>query len=235
MAAMITPGSAHLGVGGLDPATVTFLSGSTQEPNQSTYTYSSYSIGASSAKKKFLVLGVTGHDSSGVKDVSSVTVDYGTGAQAATKLLDGLGGGVISCDLWGIEIPAGTANTTVDIVTNFSSTCTKAAIAGWIVQDYLSTTPTDTLVVNSASTTPLAGNIDVLEGGVLITFATVQNTVATYTATGVTERLDATVGTSNGSYFGGDYAAAAEEVNRSVSIAISSAQARQCASTIALR
>lgn len=214
------------------PATFIYKGQSTQEPNQASYTYSTLDFGTAAADR-FVIVGITAHDSSGSKDITSCTI----GGVTATKLVDGTGGGVISCDLWGAVVPTGT---TGDVVFNVASTATKSAITWGVAYNLQSTTPVDTLVVNTGSTTPLAGNIDVSEGGFVFGIMTVQNTVASYTATGYTEASDQTIGTGNGSYGSGYYGGnpsspVSAEANRSLSVAISGADARQCVSWVSMR
>lgn len=210
------------------PAILVYHGSDTQEPNQSVYTYSSKSIGAATADR-FAMVAVHGHDGSGSKDVLSVTI----GGVNATKLLDAMdASGVCSGDWWGAVVPSGT---TADIVCTHATTCTKHGISWYTGKGLKSYTPVDTLVVNTAGATPLAGNIDVLAGGFILCAATVQSAVATYAFSGVTERYDGIIGTSNGSFGVGDYEAAVSETNRAISVAISAAQTRQIVSAISMR
>lgn len=219
--------------GGATPATFIYKGSDTQEPNQSAYTYSGKDIGTA-ATDRFVIVGITAHDSSGSKNVTSVTI----GGVAATQLSDGNdASGVCSCDLWGAVVPSGT---TADIVFNLAASATKSAIVWGVAYNLQSTTPVDTLVVNTAAASPLAGNIDVDAGGFVFGIVTVQNTVATYTMTGVSEDSDQTIGTSNGSYGAGHYGGdpgspVSQETNRSISIAISSPQTRQCVNFVSMR
>ena len=216
------------------PAQFIYKGSDTQEPNQSSYTYNAKDIGTASSDR-VVIVGITAHDGSGSKDITSVTI----GGVSATKLSNGDdASGVCSCDVWAAVVPSGT---TADIVFNLATSATKSAIVWGVaygLRDQL--TPVDTLVVNTASTSPLAGNIDVSAGGFVFGIVTVQNTVATYTMSGVSEDSDQTIGTSNGSYgaghYGGDISSpVAAETNRAISISISAAQTRQCINFVSMR
>lgn len=156
---------------------------------QTTYTFSSQSIGTAAANR-YVVVGITAYTLSSSTSISSVTI----GGVSATQLAQAYSGGVNE-DLSALYIAAVPTGTTADVVITFSTAPYRCGIGVYRVIDLLSSTPTNTYTASSTSN-PLSVSADISAGGVAIAVAGMVNSGAagTYTWAGLTERYDATVG-----------------------------------------
>ena len=131
--------------------------------SQSSFTFSSVSIGTASADRKVVVSAATsgsGHDTTGV---TGLTIG-GTSATKAISVYSGSGPGRVHTELWYLNSVS--SGTTADIVVTWNSSRYGMNIGTWAVTGGASGV-NDTATTSSASGT-LSTTIDCSAGGVVI-------------------------------------------------------------------
>lgn len=191
------------------PLADTYLTGQyiNAAPNGSNdYVFSDLAIGTPDSRRNVILIFVT--NAGTTADHSSVSAN--AGAVTFTKLLEGQAGtGVNKVTMWGASVPAGT--TLVAPTLRCSAAPGRCNMEGYTIGRSL--TMLDSLV---DATSPLSGQIDQVNGGLILAVATATaaNPDCNAVWTGVTEDFDQH-GTGGPFLTGGRYTGAAE-VNRTI-------------------
>ena len=182
---------------------ISFRTSAASSSDLTTYTFSSQNIGTAAESRHVIVSVSSLADGLGSTSISSITIG-GVAATVVVSQASGDGG------FAGLAIAAVPTGTTADVVVTMSNLQGRMAVGIWAAYDLASATPVDT----AASTAdPASLNVDVQAGDVLVA-AIYNNTNATATWTGATERFDDLV--EGAEYSGADYTATADETPRTV-------------------
>ena len=158
---------------------------------QTTYTFSSKSIGTA-ANGRLIVVGAGSINATANRTISSLTIGGTSAAQVKFQSTSG-GGGFIDVGLYILRVDIGT---TASVVVNWSATQSRCGIGVWAIYNALSATATATA---SSVANPLTASLSISANGVAIGYAQAfEATVPTFTWTNLTENFDETVGTQTG-------------------------------------
>lgn len=171
---------------------LTFQNSYTDTTNQTTYTYSSCSIGTAASDRR---VHVGGWSSNNTRTVSSVTI----GGVSATINIQSGGVGNGTSFIATANVPTGT---TADVVVTWSGAQIRSAIGVWSSTGLTSDAAIDT---DSSTADPATVTLTTVSGGFVIAVKHNQGDVATFTwsGTGVTERFELTNIEATNSQFGG--------------------------------
>lgn len=165
----------------LVPVSISFTDNDQNTANQSSYTFSSKSIGSAAANRKIIV--AASNDTSGAgQSVSSLTIG-GSPANLEVAQISG----DVGVEIWELDVAAGT---TADIVVNYAGTAADCAIGVWAIYG-AGSSATDT---GASTANPLTDTLNIPVGGVAIAaICRVDTSTAKLTNwTNLTEQYDAT-------------------------------------------
>lgn len=158
---------------------VTYRSTYGSDTNATVFTSGSLNLGTGTKK----IIGVQGGDTTAVT-VSSVVVDGTTATRAIDSVVDG------NCDtsMWYVDNDASTSGT---VVVTWSGAQGFSGVIVWDGTDIATGGPADEI---SSTANPLTGTIDCAAGGIIVGMAGGGGGNRTFTWSGLTERLDTTIG-----------------------------------------
>lgn len=167
------------------PVQITFASSAVSSSTSSTYTFSSRSIG-STGNSRYCIIAVDGVSDTALRTISSVTLDYGTGAQAASALVtapSSPAGAWTVTALYSVACPSGTTGT---VVVTWSAAQVRTGIGIWAV--YNSNGTASNTQTSTASTGSVTLNVPANGGGI----AAIEGTSggSSYSWSGLTENYD---------------------------------------------
>lgn len=183
-------------VGGAAPASLSFVSCTTDTSNLSTYTFTSHATGT--AGNRWTIVSFHGRRSSANWSYSSATV----GGNSATEVIDTANASsVVQSAIYIIANPSGT---TATIVVNTSVAVASMTVCVWAGYDLQSATAVDTASAFSSTSAAMTLDLDISSGGFAVGAATSQTGTPTHTWTGMTERSDAASGDIEHTYSAAD-------------------------------
>lgn len=160
-------------------------SNATTTGTQTTYSYTGVSFGTANTTRCVIafILGYNG--STGGRTLSSCTLG-GVTATIVAQQTTGSGLSLITA-IAIARVPTGTTGT---VSTSYSNSMNQNSVRVYSYNDIISTTAVQTSTINMNVSGVSSTITSFPYGGLAVAFATTQNTSATYTFTGVTERAD---------------------------------------------
>lgn len=172
-------------------ANLSFLTSAVNSTAQTTYTFSSQSLGTADPFR-YIIVNVTGASASAGRTISTVTV----GGISGNILVQDAPGA--SSRVSGIAIAAVPTGTTGDVVVTFSTGGVDRAGIGLYRATGISATPYHTNSNDTTSAASLSTTINTISGGVLIAcFEDSTTSVASVGWTGATENYDQLLATNH--------------------------------------
>lgn len=183
--------------------TIALTDSATDDDNLDTYTFADRAIGTASSTR-LVVVGVVAVNNAGI-DISGVTI----GGSAGTLVAKDASGETVS----GLYQRVVTSGTTAEIVVTASTTGQACGIAVWAIDDYSSSTATDTDANNGAD--PMTDLLNVSAGGVALAVAgCVGGDSASWT--GLSEDVDSVFNGSNGIFTAASSSFATAQTNLTI-------------------
>lgn len=171
--------------GSVPPAIVTYVTNVSNSSNLTTYTLTSVSIGTASADR-YVIVGFGASDGTAGKTDSSVTI----GGVSATKLVGAyyVGGTTRMCAMYAALVPTGT---TATVAITFSGQMSRLGVSVFSSTGLQSVTPRDSATAQGdTSGTLLSASLTGPDGGFIVGFVFMQDELANFVWTGITERND---------------------------------------------